>query len=40
MGWHWREWATDPEQLRRLKLLACVPLFAGLNRHQLGKLLI
>ncbi len=40
MKWHWREWATDPEQLRRLRLLAGVPLFAGLNRHQLGRLLI
>ncbi|HEY1374172.1 MAG TPA: cyclic nucleotide-binding domain-containing protein [Candidatus Binatia bacterium] len=40
MSWHWREWATDPEQLRRLRMLGSVPLFAGLNRHQLGKLLI
>ncbi|HEX9445666.1 MAG TPA: cyclic nucleotide-binding domain-containing protein [Candidatus Binatia bacterium] len=39
-NWHWREWATDPEQLRRLRLLASVPLFSGLNRHQLGKLLV
>ena len=39
-NWHWREWATDPEQLRRLRLLATVPLFSGLNRHQLGKLLV
>ena len=30
----------DPEQLRRLKLLAGVPLFAGLSRRQLGKLLV
>lgn len=40
MIWHWREWATDPEQLRRLRLLASVPLFAGLNARQLGKLLV
>jgi CRP-like cAMP-binding protein len=40
MSWHWREWATDPEQLRRLRLIGSVPLFAGLNRHQLGRLLI
>ena len=37
---HWRDWATDPEQLRRLDLLGKVPLFAGLSRHQLGKLLV
>jgi CRP-like cAMP-binding protein len=36
----WREWATDPEQLRRLHLLERVPLFAGLSRRQLGKLLV
>lgn len=40
MRWHWREWATDPEQLRRLHLLGNVPLFSGLNRRQLGKLLV
>jgi len=38
--WHWREWITDPEQRRRLHLLARVPLFAGLSRWQLGKLLV
>ncbi len=38
--WHWREWITDPEQRRRLQLLARVPLFAGLSRRQLGKLLV
>jgi len=38
--WHWRKWLTDPEQQRRLLLLAEVPLFAGLNRRQLGKLLV
>ncbi|MBF8261119.1 MAG: cAMP-binding protein [candidate division NC10 bacterium] len=37
---HWRDWATDPEQLRRLDLLGKVPLFAGMSRHQLGKLLV
>lgn len=36
----WREWATDSEQLRRLHLLEKVPLFAGLSRRQLGKLLV
>lgn len=40
MAWHWREWITDPEQLRRLHLLAQVPLFAGLDRRHLGKLLV
>ena len=37
---NWREWATDSEQLRRLHLLEKVPLFAGLSRRQLGKLLV
>ncbi|MGH7411299.1 MAG: cyclic nucleotide-binding domain-containing protein [Candidatus Methylomirabilis sp.] len=36
----WREWATDPEQLRRLQLLEKVSLFAGLSRRHLGKLLV
>ncbi len=36
----WRQWATDHEQLRRLQLLEGVPLFAGLSRRQLGKLLV
>jgi CRP-like cAMP-binding protein len=31
---------TDREQLRRLHLLEQVPLFAGLSRRQLGKLLV
>ena len=35
-----REWMTDGDQLRRLKLLEKVPLFAGLSRRQLGKLLV
>ena len=38
--WRWREWATDREQRQRLHVLAKVPLFAGLNRRQLGKLLV
>ena len=37
---YWPEWTRDPEQLRRLKLLEKVPLFAGLSRRQLGKLLV
>ena len=37
---HWRDWTKDPEQLRRLQLLEKVPLFAGLSRRQLGKLLV
>ena len=36
----WPEWTIDPEQLRRLDLLEKVPLFAGLSRRQLGKLLV
>ncbi len=36
----WREWATDREQVRRLQLLEKVPLFAGLSRRHLGKLLV
>lgn len=36
----WPEWTIDPEQLRRLHLLEKVPLFAGLSRRQLGKLLV
>ncbi len=39
-GFHWPAWTIDPEQLRRLELLAKVPLFAGLSRRQLGKLLV
>jgi CRP-like cAMP-binding protein len=38
--WHWLEQVTDQEQLLRLKLLGSVPLFAGLSRRQLGKLLV
>jgi CRP-like cAMP-binding protein len=37
---HWPQWTIDPEKLRRLQLLEKVPLFAGLSRHQLGKLLV
>ena len=36
----WPDWTRDPEQLRRLTLLEKVPLFAGLSRRQLGKLLV
>jgi CRP/FNR family cyclic AMP-dependent transcriptional regulator len=38
--WRWLEQVTDQEQLARLKLLGTVPLFAGLSRRQLGKLLV
>ena len=38
--WHWLEQITDHEQLLRLKVLENVPLFAGLTRRQLGKLLV
>jgi CRP-like cAMP-binding protein len=36
----WRNWATDHEQLSRLRLLEKVALFDGLSRRQLGKLLV
>lgn len=38
--WRWLEQITDREQLLRLRLLGTVPLFAGLSRRQLGKLLV
>lgn len=38
--WRWLEQVTDHEQVLRLKLLGTVPLFAGLSRRQLGKLLV
>jgi CRP/FNR family cyclic AMP-dependent transcriptional regulator len=38
--WRWLDHLTDHDQLRRLHLLERVPLFAGLSRRQLGKLLI
>jgi CRP/FNR family transcriptional regulator, cyclic AMP receptor protein len=38
--WRWLEQITDHEQLLRLRLLGTVPLFAGLSRRQLGKLLV
>ena len=38
--WRWLEHVTDREQLLRLKVLENVPLFAGLSRRQLGKLLV
>lgn len=36
----WPGWTIDPEQLRRLRLLESVPLFAGLSRRQLGRVLV
>jgi len=36
--WRWLDQVRDQEQLRRLELLECVPLFARLNRRQLGRL--
>ena len=38
--WRWLEQIKDREQLLRLQLLGTVPLFAGLSRRQLGKLLV
>ena len=38
--WRWLEQLTDHEQLLRVRLLESVPLFAGLSRRQLGKLLV
>lgn len=38
--WHWPERIIDQEQLRRLRFLEKVPLFAGLSQKQLGKLLV
>ena len=38
--WYRRNGMADPEQLRRVELLANVPLFAGLSHRQLGKLLV
>jgi CRP/FNR family transcriptional regulator, cyclic AMP receptor protein len=38
--WRWLEHVRDREQLLRLKVLENVPLFAGLSRRQLGKLLV
>lgn len=35
-----RRWIADAEQARRLELLKTVPLFAGLTRRQLGKLIV
>jgi CRP/FNR family transcriptional regulator len=34
----WLHWARDPEQLRRVALLARSPVFAGLSRRLLGRL--
>lgn len=38
--WLWLEQITDRELLMRLEVLEKVPLFAGLSRRQLGKLLV
>jgi CRP/FNR family cyclic AMP-dependent transcriptional regulator len=38
--WRWLEQVTDQAQLVRLNILEKVPLFAGLSRRQLGKLLV
>ena len=38
--WHWPKRIVDHEQLRRLRFLEKVPLFAGLSQKQLGKLLV
>jgi CRP/FNR family cyclic AMP-dependent transcriptional regulator len=34
----WLGWAKDPEQVRRVALLARTPIFAGLSRRLLGRL--
>jgi CRP/FNR family transcriptional regulator, cyclic AMP receptor protein len=38
--WRWLEQVTDQDQVVRLEILEKVPLFAGLSRRQLGKLLV
>ena len=38
--WRWLAQITDQELLTRLEVLEKVPLFAGLSRRQLGKLLV
>ena len=38
--WRWLGQITDQELLMRLEVLDKVPLFAGLSRRQLGKLLV
>jgi CRP-like cAMP-binding protein len=38
--WRWLEHVTDHALLSRLEVLAKVPLFAGLSRRQLGRLLV
>ncbi len=38
--WRWLRQITDRELLSRLAILEEVPLFAGLSRRQLGKLLV
>jgi len=39
-SWRWGRWSVDREQLRRLRLLEQVPLFAGLGRRYLGTILV
>lgn len=39
-SWRWRRWVADREQLRRLRLLEQVPLFAGLGRRHLGTVMV
>jgi CRP-like cAMP-binding protein len=39
-SWRWGRWVADREQLRRLRLLEQVPLFAGLGRRHLGAVLV
>lgn len=36
----WLHWARDPEQARRVELLATTPVFAGLPRRLLGRLAV
>ena len=38
--WGWLQQITDRDLLMRLEVLEKVPLFAGLSRRQLGKLLV
>lgn len=39
-SWRWGRWVADREQLRRIRLLEKVPLFAGLGRRYLGTVLV
>ena len=38
--WRWFEHMLDQQQVNRLRLLENVPIFAGLTRRQLGKILV